>query len=309
MKKRELSPFMIEEMLYDFATRELDSERESNVRSELEKSKVFQEELAKIQLGINYFEGLSRISLALNAVEEIRGQKTYWQILREHLSFQQWPPLLKWTLEAVSVVLVFALLTVFIPWGQIRDFVLQESQTELIITEVEKNKNRTQLSQVSLGTNDFEDEGSTLTNTLSASSGSNLVVKNPSPQTNETPQANPKVETSLALSGNSTKIPENKKQGFVFRGSIKIVNAEVGSAKIKQKIVELGGRKAGEVELGWKRNQGDYYFHFTIPESKVSEVQEYVKTLGELQISRDPHPRVMPDGIIRMIFTAEESAN
>jgi hypothetical protein len=87
------------------------------------------------------------------------------------------------------------------------------------------------------------------------------------------------------------------------------VNAEMGSAKIKQKIVELGGRKAGEVELGWKRNQGDYYFHFTIPESKVSEVQEYVKTLGELQISRDPHPRVMPDGIIRMIFTAEESVN
>jgi hypothetical protein len=309
LKKRDLTPFMIEEMLFDYATRELDSEREADVRSEVEKSKTFQEELAKIQLGINYFEGLSRIGLALSVVEEIRGQKTYWQHLRSHLSIQKWPPLLKWTLEAVSVVLVFALLTVFIPWGQVRDFVLQESQTELIIAEVEKSKTRTQLSQISSEMNDFEDEESTQPNQKT----SEVTVATQSTDANAKPLDVPSVasknEAQVLKTSNSSKVLDVKKQGFVFRGSIKIVNAEAGAVKIKQKIVELGGRKAGEVELGWKRNQGDYYFHFTIPESKVSEVQEYIKTLGELQLSRDPHPRIMADGIVRMIFTAEESVN
>jgi hypothetical protein len=302
---------MIEEMLFDYATRELDSERESDVRLEVEKSKTFQEELAKIQMGLNYFDSLSQIGLALSVVEEIRGQKTYWQHLRSHLSFQKWPPLLKWTFEAVSVVLVFAFLTVFIPWGQIRDFVLQESQTELIITEVEKSKSRTQLSQVVAETNDYEDEGSTQSNATASVPDASVptVASNSKLNPIDLPKATTNVDPGSTQTVASTQINETKKQGFVFRGSIKIVNAEVGSAKIKQKIVELGGRKAGEVELGWKRNQGDYYFHFTIPESKVSEVQEYVKTLGELQLSRDPHPRIMPDGIIRMILTAEESVN
>lgn len=298
---------MVEEMLYDFATRELDPTREADVKEEVDKSKTLQEELARINLGLTYFESLSRVNISLSLLEELKGQKTYWTQIREQLNFQKWPAIVKWTLEAFSIIFIVALLTIFVPWSQIRDFVLQESQTELIIAEVAKSKTRMQQSSEIAQATDFEDEGTSVSDTEPMKSEIQKGTTNLADFGAEKKpvEAKPSVQQAMG----SLKSEESKKQGFVFRGTVKVINVDVGAVKIKQKIVDLGGRKAGEVELGWRRNQGDFYFHFTIPESKLNEVQEYIKSLGEMQISRDPHPRLMPDGIVRIILTAEESPN
>lgn len=307
MKRRELSDFMVEEMLYDYATRELDSDREHDMKEVIDKSKNFQEELAKIQLGLNYFEGLSRLQTSLSLIEEIRGQKSYWHQIRSAMSFSRWPPIVKWTLEAISIIGIVVLLTALVPWVRLRDYVLQESQTELIIAEVSKSRTRTQLSAANNESSSFEDEESTPAMTKPVATVT--PPKTPTaavvePTTTTPQQVQVPVKTKAVA-----KEPDVKKQGFVYRGTVKIINSEAGSIKIRQKVVELGARKAGEVELGWKRNQGDYYFHFTIPENKFNEAQDFIKSLGDLQISRDPHPRLMPDGILRIILTAEESQN
>lgn len=277
---------MVQEMLFDYATKNLDSARAAEVKSEIERSQLFQDELVKIQIGLKYFDQMFEVKISSALTDEIQGRKSYLHLIRRYLSLSQWPPIVKWTLEAFVIILVVVLLTVLVPWNQIREFALQESQTELILAEVLKKSEelvpQNQVEKVA-DTSKFDDEV---------------------PKPTKIVAAPVKVAVVAAV-----KSEEVKKQGFVYRGTAKIVNVEVGSAKLKEKIVELGGRKAGEVELGWKRNQGDYYFHFTIPESKLSELEEYLKSVGEVQLSRDQHPRIMPSGIVRFIFTTEESPN
>ncbi len=283
---------MIQEMLFDYATKNLDSTRSAEVKSEIEKSQLFQDELVKIQIGLKYFDQMFEVKISSALKDEIQGRKSYLHLIRRSLSLSQWPPVVKWTLEAFVIILVVVLLTVLVPWNQIREFALQESQTELILAEVLKKTKEvvpsTPAERVA-DTSKFDDEAVTAPEV---------------PKPTKPAVAPVKAEATVIA-----KTEEVKKQGFVYRGTAKIVNAEVGSVKLKDKIVELGGRKAGEVELGWKRNQGDYYFHFTIPESKLAELEEYLKSVGEIQLSRDQHPRIMPNGIVRFIFTTEESQN
>jgi hypothetical protein len=77
--------------------------------------------------------------------------------------------------------------------------------------------------------------------------------------------------------------------------------------KIAEQIRELGGEKAGEVELGWKRGTGRYY-HFAMPETNEKQLLEKLQAYGPVRISKDPHPRVMPEGQVRFILWIE-SAN
>lgn len=283
---------MVQEMLFDYATKNLDSIRAEEVKIEIEKSQLFQDELIKIQVGLAYFDQMFEVKISSALSDEIQDRRSYLHLIRRSLSLSQWPPIVKWTLEAFAIIVLVVLLTVLVPWNQLREFALQESQTELILAEVLK---KTEVIVPSgsakkvADTSQFDDE------VVSAPDVSKPVKI-----------VNAPVMTVAKVVAKSEEV---KKQGFVYRGTAKIVNVKMGSAKLKDKIVGLGGRKAGEVELGWKRNQGDYYFHFTIPESKLAELEEYLKSIGKVQLSRDQHPRIMPSGIVRFIFTTEESQN
>ncbi|PIS10710.1 MAG: hypothetical protein COT73_07910 [Bdellovibrio sp. CG10_big_fil_rev_8_21_14_0_10_47_8] len=102
-----------------------------------------------------------------------------------------------------------------------------------------------------------------------------------------------------------TTAADSKRQGFLYRGSIEITNVQAVTPKLVDKVSELGGRKAGNVELGWSRGSGAY-FHLTIPELKYEELKAAFSQYGELKITKEKHDRVMPEGIIRIIITVEE---
>ena len=95
------------------------------------------------------------------------------------------------------------------------------------------------------------------------------------------------------------------KKGALYRGNIIVTNVLAITPKFVEKIRELGGRKAGEVELGWKKGESSY-FHMTIPESKLQALEDFAKSYGQFKISKEKHDRVMPEGIIRIIFTIDE---
>lgn len=78
-------------------------------------------------------------------------------------------------------------------------------------------------------------------------------------------------------------------------------NLEEIGPKMRDDIVALGGEKAGEVELGWKRGSGRYY-HFALPEENEKKLLERLQVYGPVRISKDPHPRVMPPGKVRFIL-------
>ncbi|MNL61807.1 hypothetical protein D3C87_1857750 [compost metagenome] len=50
------------------------------------------------------------------------------------------------------------------------------------------------------------------------------------------------------------------------------------------------------------------YFHFTLPEAKYAELEAFLATYGKARIGKEKHPRVMPDGIIRLILTVDEAS-
>lgn len=95
-------------------------------------------------------------------------------------------------------------------------------------------------------------------------------------------------------------------KGSILRGSIEVDAFDSAWPAIRDKIITLGGKAAGNVELGWLRRPDESYFHFTLPESNQSELETFLKTFGPVRISKERHPRVMPEGQIRIILTVKD---
>lgn len=97
------------------------------------------------------------------------------------------------------------------------------------------------------------------------------------------------------------------KQGGLFRGTLVVTDLNQVNGKIRDKIVAVGGQKAGEVELGWKKNPHMAYYHFTLPENNVEEVKSFLSQFGSLQLQFENHPRLIPAGVKRLIVEVKES--
>lgn len=121
-------------------------------------------------------------------------------------------------------------------------------------------------------------------------------------------EALPTSEATTMMAEESAETNEANKQkvGFLYRGILTTANVPVVSPKIKEKIESIGGRKAANAELGWRNSPTTSYFHFTVPESKYVELDEFLKSYGELKVQKERHKRIMPEGIIRLIIQVEE---
>lgn len=175
-------------------------------------------------------------------------------------------------------------------------------------------------------------------------SPSPTIAKTPTPETAQNlPQAIPKVDASGAVAASASnsmkgsgsepsvigsktvtvagKIPQTETEstkapsqgesfsanraGVLYRGTLYVTNFRAVTPKLVEKLQELGGRKAGQVELGWFKGESSY-FHFTMPESRYNDLATFFNTYGNLVIQKEPHERVMPDGIRRIIITVYE---
>lgn len=145
------------------------------------------------------------------------------------------------------------------------------------------------------------------TSSVTASSAPQAPVAAPAPTM---PQASSMAGTGPVVEPAAAKVTAGAKdplfnQGFLYRGRLKATNVEAITPKLVEFVTELGGRKAGQVDLGWSKGQGSY-FHFTIPEAKYEELVKFFREYGSLAISKERHSKVMPEGIIRLIIEVEE---
>lgn len=88
----------------------------------------------------------------------------------------------------------------------------------------------------------------------------------------------------------------------VYRGSITVTDFEQVTSIIRDRIITIGGKKAGEVELGWIKNQKISYFHFVFPAEKREELVTFIQQYGNLQYKFETHPRILPPGQNRFII-------
>jgi hypothetical protein len=329
--KREVSPFIGHELLYDYLTGSLDPERQKSVEDHVRFSRDAQLDLNKIENGQSYAGKLAATRVSAPILDQINAPSTYLTVLMQKSKFEKWPMGLKWGLEALAVVAVIVVFLIVVPWQKVIEMGITSGSKEVILAEATKEEKPDAKKQPEQPPQ-FVDEGikgatpaaataatkpaaetanAKTATAVAAASATTAKTQTADAGKKPTPAAPAKV--AAAAPAVDTKKDEAKhgdaaaSGGFLYRGGIAVTNLEVVGPKITDKIIELGGRKAGEVELGWSKTPGSAYYHFTIPEAKYQELTTFLEQYGTPKIGKEKHPRVMPDGIIRLIITVDEA--
>ncbi len=334
---REVTSFLGHEMLFDYISGDLDAERRKAIDDFLKTSKDAQLDLIKIMNGLKYSEQLAETVVSQELLEKVLEPETYLSVLLKKSKFDQWPISVKWSIEALIVVTGIVALLMLVPWDKALKMDFVPTSQEVILAEVQKQNKIVGINSKEIEnqeTPQFVDEPTTKVSPSAANSKTNpkansnaktqpvppiSATRPPAPAIPSPPSETPKqqplavVKTETAAAKTEKPMPATTVSssgpattGFLFRGVLKVTNAAAISPKITDKIVELGGRKAGEVELGWKKTESAYYYHFTLPEAKYDDLNRFLSEYSTTQISKEIHPRVMPDGIVRLIIQVEE---
>jgi hypothetical protein len=306
--QREVSSFVGHELLYDYISNKLDDERRKAVEEHLKFSRDAQLDLSKIQSGQTYAERLSQTVVSEHVIEQINAPSTYLTVLLQKSNFEKWPVGLKWGLEALVVVSVIVVLLTVAPWEKVMKIGVSPASKEVILAEVTKEKTDSEVvKKAEQATPKFADEETTAQAAAPSHSPVPVAAKKETPAAKPTPSPQQQQASVKEVVKTEEESPKHQGGGFLYRGTIDITNIEMAGPKITDKITELGGRKAGDVELGWKKTPNSMYYHFTIPEAKYQELTSFLEQYGKVKISKEKHPRVMPDGIIRLIITVDEA--
>lgn len=315
--KRVISPFIVRESLYDYMTGNIEADIRPQVEEAIKYDKEIQAELSHLNAAKDYVESLSQLRVEAKLVDDLIEQSGIVSEISQKVAFERWPQSLKWGLEAVAVIAVMVSLLTVLPLEKVSQY-LQQRNPQIILAEIQAQKDSSNI-EISDESNQFVDEGATLppvAATPTPSKNESPLEQNAGKTTKTPPEQKAEMESPPATATEPAKTAkvetaEEPKTavttGVLYRGALAVTNVEVIGPKITEKITTLGGRKAGSVELGWKRTPNSVYYHFTIPEAKYEDLVSFLATYGSPKIQKEKHPRVMPDGIIRLIITVEEA--
>ncbi len=333
-EKRKLTPFLAHEMLFDFATEQLDPDRRAAVAAFVVDDRESQNLLAAIRRGLAYAESLKAIELTEECLMELDQAENLVSLSKRIARWSEWPDSLRWSIIAVGVSVSTAALVVLIPWKSMPIFrsgpSFDSGSIEIARVEprpsqgndpnlaanlaanlVDEDKESESGPFEGSGDEEFSEEASgaipaqqpVLPDPNSAVAAVSVAPTPSLPAARiELPQASP-VNSSASPVSSVVK----SSRSFVYRAFMTLGDLEDIAPKITQQIKELGAEKAGEVELGWRRGSGRYY-HFTIPELNEQKLLDSLRVYGPVRISKDPHPRVMPEGQVRFILWIESGA-
>ena len=309
---RQVSQFVGQELLYDYIRGELDKDRVKALEQTLSENRDLKAELEKIREGLHYVMDLQKTQVSANLVESIRTPSTYFQVLLQKTKFGDWPEGVKLAAEGLIIGGVSLLLIALIPWGRVLDWKTELEHTSITLTEVTKSPKTDPDAEVAPqrerendSTVVFEDENKPLPSPTAPPAVAKMKPAEKAaaaqpPAAVPTPGA-----VDVAAAVRAVAPDSGKRQGIIYRGVMSVTNVTAVTEKLVELVNTNGGRKAGEVELGWKKGTGSY-FHFTLPDANYKTLVEQFETFGTLKIQKEPHPRVMPDGIIRLIITVDE---
>lgn len=357
--KRKLTPFLCQEMLYDFAIDQLDSERKQAIEEFLEKDRECQDLLEAIRRGLQYSDQLSATSIKPEILAQLRESENAISLGRRYSKWASWPETIRWSVTALSVSAVVAAIVALVPWqrmafqrGKPSDTIeiakipndavdrlkdLQESNEPPVPNESDEGSGDEGFPIAAQppgdGTQDHSGDHedapptkpkqnvvSAPTPLVKAEAAKPTIIMAPAPSVVAAPgaKATPIVimatnegtqSVGASQDGTSEHASEKKDakaKGFVYRAFMTLNNLEVIGPKITELIREGGGEKAGEVELGWKRGAGRYY-HFSLPQDNEERLLEQLRAYGPVRLSKDPHPRIMPQGQVRFILWIESA--
>jgi hypothetical protein len=334
---RKLTPFLCQEMLYDYAIDRLDPERKRAVEEFLKTDKGCQETLDGIYKAIRYGESLAHVEPNPEILEHISESENIASLGRRYSSWKEWPDVMRWAIVCLLLVVSVAGVVSAVPWKRLNALSQKRAASDSIEittlqgpngTQIFSNSENAEADAAALaavessgdeemdGSNDVAGDGPgeeaaappVATAPSKSATASPHVVTQPAP-----PAASVKAPAVVAVAPTPGTVAgadsvasakDAKGKGFVYRAFMTLSNLEELGPKITTDVEGLGAQKAGEVELGWKRGTGRYY-HFTMPEANEEKLLERLRAYGPVRISKDPHPRVMPQGQVRFILWVE----
>jgi hypothetical protein len=294
--QRNESEFFGEQLLFDHLTEDLDPSRTAYLLEQLEKYPRLKKRKKSLEAGMKYLSDIQEFQPSQSAIAQVKSPSSYMGILLEKIKIDEWPIGVRLGIEGFVILAGILALAMVVPWNSFLEYRLGSSE-QVILSEVDRSKvgfgaEPETIAKIEQNPgNLFPDESS---------------KRPPSePGIKETQPPSPP-QVAAADEPNQKPNDEAKKmEGFLYRGTIEVTNVQAVAPKFVEKISEMGGRKAGEVPLGWRKGSGSY-FHFTMPEKGYQDLSQFMNEYGALRIAKEKHERVMPDGIIRLIIQVNE---
>ena len=353
--RRKLTPFLCQEMLYDFATDRLDNERKIAVQEFLKTDKECQAILEGINKAILFTEVLSKTEPSNEIQSHLKESENIASLGRKYSSWREWPDVMRWAIVCLLLVVCTAAIVSAVPWKKL-SVLSDRSKSDTVeiaaLTgptpaqnvapegsgdEAAPEGSGDEETDVATDANDTGGDDSAEAGDEGAGAHATHVAAVPATQAPKTkpvvmaaappsatpiapaaaakppaPSATASAPTPVEANDVSSSIADGHKdpkvKGFVYRAFMALPDLEKLGPKISSDIEQLGGEKAGEVELGWKRGTGRYY-HFAIPEANQEKLLERLRAYGPVRLSKDAHPRVMPKGQVRFILWVEANGN
>jgi len=294
--QRKITNFIGQELLYDYISNNLDIERTSAVEEFVKASREAQADVQKINNALSYLEHLSETMVSESLLNEGRQPSSYFDLLLKRMRVDEWPKTAKMGIELLVISIGVVALILVIPWHKVMEFNFSKNK-EIVLLEIEKSKNQS-LTEISA----TEAQNS---ETVFPDEGAKPQEEKLKPEPTPLPPKKEEAHVAATPTEQKSTTKQEKKQGFLYRGEISVTNLKATTAKFVDYITELGGRKAGEVPIGWAKGNSTY-FHFTMPEAKYATLQEFMRGYGQIKIQKENHDRIMPDGIVRIIITVYE---
>lgn len=329
-RRQKLSRFLSQEMLYDFLMEKLDPNRREAVQESLANDENVREAYENLREGLDYAQKLRSVTPSRPLVEKLLVAETQSRALARKLSFKELPATLRLTIEAFFVSATVAAIVIFLPWGHLRHFLQKDRSESIEIATVVNPRGTAEGSIPDTPSGDLESPTSSTgaenvannepkTQPVGKPTAVAKVDKNAAKKDKSTVVANAADEKPMSMDASgsvNTEVLTEKTQsildqrkvgnlkGFVYRSFLKIRDVDGATPKIVDAIKQLGGTKAGEVELGWRRGNKSY-MHFSLPEINYDAAVKSLQTFGVVRIYREPHRRVMPEGQVRFILWVE----
>jgi hypothetical protein len=315
---RKLSEFLAKGLALDYVLGALDPDRKASFELALKEFPSLQEEIKRIKSGLEMAKRLQQIELKPQLATELGNQVSYFESLKAVFNIEKMPPALRLSIEGIFIALAVATLAVVIPWNSVLE--MNFGPQQVVLSEVVKNSSEEGHLETAIndqGTVQYPDDvnvqkAQQVSGTAQTVSESIPPIAAQTAQVTKGPiaQAPVKPAEKLPETKNLAATPaesrtDDSKAGALYRGTVHVTNFKAVTPKFVEKLQELGGRKAGQVELGWLKGESSY-FHFTIPDGKYEEMEIFFKTYGNLVVQRESHERIMPDGIRRVIITVYE---
>lgn len=188
-KQRDLSPFMAEQLLYDYATKKLDAKREKAVSEALQSSPILAKGLDDIIYGMTYCHHLQKTTLSEELLTQLKTPLSWKLKFKLFLNPRSWNKSWPWAFEAVGISLVVLILSYSIPWPSLVSFVKEKTKQNMFITEIPKDLTYNTLTENS--------QASLVVESKEYSANAELQVVNPEFTANKLGAALPRLGASI----------------------------------------------------------------------------------------------------------------